>query len=356
MLTPDPREHASIASILLGEPVADAGSVTTELLSRADPAASATVAVYRARGSAPRRWSAVCKVLSGDREGHPNWQSSTDQTHWYWWRREELAYATGLLGRLSGGLRAPRFLNAFGREGGEVAVWIEDVIAPPATTWSVARYGRCARQLGRAQAAMAREVPEVSWLVRGFLAGYLDRHDERYAHHDADWDVAAAALALLADRRRLLAAVDQLPTTLCHNDFHALNLFGDDGESVAIDWSFVGLGPLPTDAGALAVDAVLDYGAPATRVAELHDAVEEGFAAGLRDEGWAGDEARLRLAMRVIAGLKFAWVALVTTDPAPELLARWGERYGVPGEQVRDDWRAVATWLTGIATDAAARL
>ncbi len=356
MLTHDPRELASIASIVLGEPVRDTGEVTEELLSRPDPAASATVAVYRCSGETPRPWSAVCKVLSPKREGHPNWRASADPAHWYWWRREEMAYTTGLLGRLTGGLRAPGYLNAFGRDG-DVALWVEDVAAPRATTWDLDRYRECAGHLGRAQRAFAGDVPDHGWLARGFLAGYLDRHEAWFETYPSDWEVTAAAAALMADRRRLLGVLDEYPATLCHNDFHALNLFGEDGgPSIAVDWSFVGVGPLPVDAGAFAVDAVLDYGAPAERVGDLHEAIEDGFVAGLRSAGWRGDDARLRLAMRVVAGLKFAWVAPVVSDPAPELLDRWGARYGVPGEQVRDDWRGVAAWLAGIAAAAAARL
>ncbi len=357
MLTPDPREHASIASIVLDEPVWDAGDVETELLSPPEPPASATVAVYRARGSVPRPWSAVCKVLAGDRRGHPNWPASDDMAHWYWWRREEMAYTTGLLGQLAGGLRAPRFLNAFGRPGGRVALWIEDVTAPRASTWSVGRYGESARHLGRAQLEMTSVLADDGWLVRDFLPGYLARHDGIVAGSTADWEVLVAARALLSDRARLLAVVDEFPSTLCHHDFHALNLFGDEGgPSIAIDWAFVGIGPLPVDAGPFAADAVLDYGAPVASLPGLHEAVETGFVAGLRDGGWAGDDVRLRLAMRVAAGLKFAWVAAAAADPSPETLTRWEAHYGRDGAEVRDDRRWVAEWLVGMAADAAARL
>lgn len=356
MLTPDPREHAAIATILLGEPVWEAGDVETTLLGRPDPAASATVAVYRASGAAPRPWSAVCKVLSGDRMGHPNWPSSDDAGHWYWWRREEMAYATGLLAKLAGGLRAPRFLNTFGRERGQVALWMEDVTAPPASAWTVGRYRECAHQLARAQWELIDGVPEDGWLVDGFLAGYLDRHLGAFDGAPGT-PLVSAARRLMDSRAPLLRHLDAFPVTMCHNDLHAFNLFGEPGgDSIAIDWSFVGRGPLPVDAGAFATDAVLDYGAPPDQLPDLHAAVEDGFAAGMAEAGWSGDEERLRLAMRAAAALKFAWVAPVAADPDPETVARWEAHYGRDGAAIAADRAMVAEWLVDIGTAAAGRL
>ncbi len=353
MWVPDPREYASIASILSETAVWDAGQVTVERLGRPEPAASATVGVWRARGLVPRPWSAVCKVLSGTREAHPRWRSSDDPGHWYWWRREEMAYATGLLARLDGGLRAPRFLNVFARPGDQIALWIEDVEAPPAGEWSIERYALCARQLGRAQWTFARDLPVEAWLRHDFLLGYLERHAGDFGPGAPDTPLVRAAGELMADRRRLLAEAVRFPETLLHNDFHAFDLFGDlEGDSVAVDWAFTGLGPLPFDVGPFAADAVLDYGAPVDRIAELHEAVEGGFIAGLRDHGWRGDEDHLRRAMRLVAALKFAWIAPAVEQPDEARLAKWEAAYGRPAARVRDDWRALAEWLVRTGTAA----
>ncbi len=333
------------------------GDVTEELLSAAEPSASATVAVYRAASSGPPAWSAVCKVLKRGRQGHPRWQSSTDPGHWYWWRREELAYTSGLTGRLAGGLRAPRLLARFDRGNDSVALWIEDITVPRATEWTVERYGVGARHLGRAQAALMRELPAVPWLASGFLAGYLERQAVDFEAEPAETPLMVTTRRLFGDRERLLAAVGEQPLTMCHNDFHALNLFGDEGgESIAVDWAFVGTDPLPADAGPFATDAVLDYGAPVARLGELHEVVEDEFVAGLRDEGWRGDDVRLRMAMRVVAALKFAWIAPVVTRVDDARRARWEAHYGRPGDEVHADWTAVAEWLAEIGPDAARRL
>ena len=139
------------------------------------------------------------------------------------------------------------------------------------------------------------------------------------------------------DQLRFLDALDRLPQTLCHLDLHPANLFaGSDDETVAIDWSFVGLGAIGEDAGNLVPDAVLDFHVPAARIDDLYETVAAGYEAGLRHAGWDGPTASVRLGMAATIAAKYAWILpallraaaedrdVVNGRPFDETLRWWG--------------------------------
>src|SRR5437870_2488650 len=78
----------------------------------AQAVASATTGIRR---FANEGWSVVLKVLRHQAGGSPSWRSGADEKHWYYWRREALAYSSGLLARLAGPLRAPGCYGIFDR-------------------------------------------------------------------------------------------------------------------------------------------------------------------------------------------------------------------------------------------------
>jgi Phosphotransferase enzyme family len=297
------------------------GPPTVEPLPHA-AVASATAGLWRVR-IAER--SAVVKLLAhAPAGGSPNWRSGDEESHWYYWRREAEAYRSGLLAGLGGGIRAPRCDLVADRGDGSVALWLEDLRGDPASSWSLDRYQLAARHLGQAQGEFiaARRLPDDPWLSRRWLRSYLDQPlrrltvptDRELWRHPllAGWFPApptAALQAMRADRGRFLAALDRMPTTLCHHDFHPANLFdGGHGTTAAIDWSFVGIGPLGEDAGNLVPDAVLDFHVDPEDLDALYEAVAGGYAAGLRAAGWSGPDATVRLAMSATMAAKFAWI------------------------------------------------
>ncbi|HMC79867.1 MAG TPA: hypothetical protein VKO35_04885, partial [Acidimicrobiia bacterium] len=74
--------------------------------------ASATAGIWRFTDDS---WSVILKVLRHQAGGSPRWQSGEDEDHWYYWRREALAYSSGLLAHLARPLRAPRCYGVFDR-------------------------------------------------------------------------------------------------------------------------------------------------------------------------------------------------------------------------------------------------
>jgi hypothetical protein len=288
--------------------------------------ATATAAMTRVRAADGR--SAVVKVLAHAPGGGGNWRSGAAVDHWYYWRREALAYGSGLLASLAGGLRAPVCRLVAERPDGSVALWLEDLDGPPAPAWSLDRYRLAARHLGRAQGefvAGGRALPTDPWLSRHWLRDYLEQRDGDRAllgdpglaawRHPllAGWfpDPAATAAGLVrmrADQDALLALLDGLPATLCHLDLHPANLFAVGGATVAIDWAFVGLGAMGEDAGNLVPDAVFDFHVPPARLDALHDAVASGYRAGLADAGAAVGDDDVLLALAAAMAAKYAWI------------------------------------------------
>jgi hypothetical protein len=289
-----------------------------------EPVASASIGIWRVRAGDQ---SAVLKLTEHSDAGHENWRSGEDAAHWYYWRREALAYGSGLLGSLTGGLRAPHCHLVAARPDGSVALWLEDLSGTPGPQWPLARYEHAARHLGQTQGAYmaGRPLPDEPWLSHDWMRAYLRQRDGDLGlvGEPAAWDHSLVAAnftdppvdrlrAMRADQSRLLDALDGLPRTLCHRDLHPANLFVDDkgdDATVAIDWSFVGIGALGDDAGNLVPDSVLDFHVDPHDLDDLYELVARGYEAGLRDSGWDGPPALVRLGMAATIAAKYAWIA-----------------------------------------------
>ncbi|MGH9016587.1 MAG: phosphotransferase, partial [Acidimicrobiales bacterium] len=286
-----------------------------------DPVASATAGLWRVQGG---DWSVVLKVVHHGREGHPNWMAGADEDHWAYWKREVLAYRSGLPDALSGGLRGPHCLGIFDRPDGSVALWLEDAgRGTPATSWTLDAYGAGAHHLGRAQGALALAdpVPDETWFSRDWLRAYLTQRDGDM-HLLSDPTVWAWPLVgnhvsrqwmepmrdMRAHQPELLEILDAVPVTVCHHDLHPANLFTVDDTTVLIDWASVGGGPLGADAAVLVADAVLDFHVAPEEFDPLFEAVRSGYARGLGEAGWSGPVDAVTRAINATLGARYAWI------------------------------------------------
>jgi hypothetical protein len=345
-MTGDPELPVEELRTIFGAAITDRSAVTVQRVY--DPVASASAGIWRVS----TRWrSLILKLVAHSDEGHANWRSGEDPNHWYYWQREVLAYETGLLRSLRGGLRAPDCLLIARRVDGSVALWLEDLVGTPGTRWTLERYRFAARHLGQTQGSylMNQPLPDDEWLSRHWLRDYLRQRDGDLAlvTDAAAWDHALVRLwfptppidrlqAMREDQPRFLDSLDRLPRTLCHLDLHPANLFADGDHSTAvIDWAFVGLGMVGEDAGNLVPDAVLDFHVAPSRVDDLYETVVTGYDLGLRDAGWDGSISVVRLGMAATIAAKYAWIApailRVTSDhrellngrPVAEALKWW---------------------------------
>ncbi|MBB6035847.1 phosphotransferase [Phytomonospora endophytica] len=155
--------------------------------------------------------------------------ASREPDHWAYWRREALAYESGVL-PTGPGLRAPRCFGVV-----DDAVYLEDVDGEPEKPVVAAA------RLGRWQATA--KIPQVPWLSGHQLA-------QRVAVSELDWSAVDADPRMPAvwnRRGELLDALARLPKVLSHGDFHSANLLAADGDTVAVDWCTLGLAPPGAD-------------------------------------------------------------------------------------------------------------
>jgi hypothetical protein len=171
---------------------------------------------------------------------------ATDPRHWAYWRREPLAYASGVL-PAGPGLAAPRCYGVV-----DDVVYLQDIAGMPESPRVAAR------RLGEWQATSL--IPqELPWLAGHQLA-------QRLAVSELDWSAVDAdpRLASIWSRRHdLLATLHSVPGVLSHGDFHTGHLIAADEATVVLDWATLGVSPVGADLAHLGLstleDLVADY-------------------------------------------------------------------------------------------------
>lgn len=193
-------------------------------------------------GAGEQRFSLIRKSFQPERSGRHT-ESAGDPRHWAYWRREPLAYASGvLINPLGAGLVAPYCYDII-----DDVVYLADVAGPPERT-EVA-----AHRLGVWHATAP--IPDAPWLAGDQLA-------QRVTATEPDWaaiDAPAEVRAVWDRRHELLKSLDAVPVVLCHGDFHPGNLIDTGGESTTVlDWGTLGTGPAGTDLAHLALATLTD--------------------------------------------------------------------------------------------------
>jgi hypothetical protein len=318
--------------------------------------------VFRVSGSArvgdgPRPWSVILKVLPGTTGSPIGWSYPV---------REALAYERGLLQDLPPGLEAPR---CFGHTeyGGQHQLWLED-LGSNAMRWRLDDYGRAARALGRFNGAYVsgRSLPVAGWLSRQWLRSWLaegaaavrelphlQRHPlvQRVFPHE----VLDRLLHLWAHRQELLDALDRLPQVLSHNDAFRRNLFLKSERLFAVDWAFLGPGPIGAELAPLVTASVAFVGVALDRWRDLEETAVEAYLGGLQDAGWRGRSDQARFGFAAYSALRYGpgCVRLVlpalldeTAQPQVELVL------GIPFDQVLQLWAALCLEHVRLGEDA----
>lgn len=293
----------------------------------------------RTRG-AVHPWSLILKVSHSPvgrawpdgRVAPAGW--GTDPTHSQYWKREALAYRSGLLDDLPGALVAPRCFGVDERAEDTIWLWLEEVHETERRPWPLARYGVAARHLGQFNGAYVagRPLPTAPWLNRGFLRAWtvdparaaltdLIARAETWAHPLVrpcfPIPVAERLLRLQAERDDLLAALERQPQTLSHLDAFPGNLLAREAaggqQTVALDWAFVGLAALGEEIGHLVAWSLLLDAVAVTEAEQLRAVVLEGYQQGLREAGWPGSAVELTRAVAcgasIAAALRWAFSA-----------------------------------------------
>lgn len=310
---------------------------------------SVTGGVYRVRAGAD---SVVLKVVRHGVDGTPDglWLSGAEPEHRNYWKREWLAFDTGLLDGLPGRLRAPRTLLTTEHADGECWIWMEDVLGRHGPALSLDDYARVGHDLGTTQGAFAGgavALPDDPWLSRRWLRGWVEACAPmgEALTDDTLWrdspvgfmrHLVDRAVEIWARREELLAIVEGAPQTVVHYDFWPSNVFVGDGGTVAIDWSQIGIGGLTQDLDQLTLDAVWMLVRPDTDPRQLERRVLGGYVDGLREAGLDIDESQVWQWYAAAASVRYVPLlgGQAHTAADPGLVAAQERRFGRPYAEI----------------------
>jgi hypothetical protein len=163
-----------------------------------------------------------------------------DPRHWRYWRRELLAYESGLLPH-GPGLTAPRWLGSDAD-----AIYLEQAFG------AAERPELAAERLAAWQTTT--EPPDVPWLAGHQLVQRIEASDLDWTAVDADPELAR----IWARRDDLLDVLSAVPSVLSHGDFHPGNLVAAGRDTVVLDWGTFGIAPVGAPLAHLALGAVRD--------------------------------------------------------------------------------------------------
>lgn len=329
-----PEYMTSLVRKVLGDPSAQAGEWGLEKLKGGLELGSA---IYRLSGTAKagaadQSWSLIIKAIQSD-------HTHDDPAGCHYWKRDPLAYQSGLLYTLPGRVTAPRLIDV--RENPDGSVWIcmEEVKDEQAHPWSLELYARVARQLGEFNGAFlaGRPLPGETWITQHWLRKYLQLAApmvDFLRQNPANPVVQkmlpgislSMTLAVWEEHGRMLKILDGMPQTFCHQDAFERNLFYRAGELVAIDWNFAGIAPAGTELVAL-VGALGLVHFPSNQARELDQACFEGYLEGLRQAGWQPDPRQVRLCYCLTVILRYV-IGATIGEMLPGLL----------NQATRDHW------------------
>ncbi|HEY8824270.1 MAG TPA: hypothetical protein VIP07_05220 [Candidatus Limnocylindria bacterium] len=304
-------------------------------------------------GGAEREWSLILKAWRRD----PTTDAAAE---WTYWKREFLAYSSGILDDLPG-ISAPRLFGA-ADEGDVAFVWLEEISEQGDHRWPTERYVTAALHFGRFNGAYlaGRPIPNPPFLSRDQLRSWTNwipwvdivRSPGSWSH-----PLAAAALPdppierlehLYSQVGPLFDRMDRQPQTFSHLDAWRSNLIAAHGphnevQTIAIDWSSVGTAPAGQELAVLVGGSHIWLDAEPDQLATMSKRAFTAYVDGLRDAGWRGEERDVRFAYAASTALYLApviafWIARIA-DPARR---EWVERKcGRPIEEVVRGWAVV---------------
>ncbi len=328
--------------------------------------------LFRVHGTANlaggiKDWSLVLKVLQA-----PNTNEMSEPTDSFYWKREALAYQSGLLARLPDCFSAPQCFGVMERPGNVIWLWLEEIQEMSGVVWHLARYLRAAYHLGyfNGTYAVPGVLPNDVWLSRGLIRAWVadsaylvdciqDTHiwNHPLLQHTRLPMFTPAILELWAQRERWFTTLEGLPQTLCHHDIWRKNLLtrshpqhGD--QTVAIDWEVVGKGAVGEDIGNLIGVSLLNFDIVAADMTAFAARMLDAYVQGLRDAGWQADRHVVCAVAQATAALRCGfstagWPAAIVRDSEKrdQYVRDTEQRWGRSIEDIFAQWAAVTSFL-----------
>jgi hypothetical protein len=286
--------------------------------------------IYRLHGKAQEAgnllpWSLVIKIIRPD----PIYANPHDYRYW---KREVLAYQSGVLNDLTGSVVAPRCYDICTQPDGSLWLFLEDIKVESSSSWSLEQYARTARYLGKFNGAylVGYPLPDAAWVARGWLRNYLEHARRAFdfirtnPHHPLvqglfPGNTLPQILAFWDLHPRLLEKLDNLPQTFCHQDAFDRNLFLQQGQVIAIDWGYAGIAPLGSELAPLMAAAIGLGGFPASQARELDNACFTAYLEGLHQAGYRPDARQIRLGFTLTLCLRYL-LGNIAGETIPSLL------------------------------------
>jgi hypothetical protein len=326
--------------------------------------------IYRFSGSAHSRdeilpWSLILKTIcSPDGKDNP--------TSLNYWKREALAYQSGLLDNLPGGLCAPRCFKIVEQPGLEVWLWLEEMIDETEASWSLEQYSKIAHRLGQFNGAYfeERSLPTQPWLARGWLRAWvagalpvIPVSAGVLAHPLVSRifppDIYQRMLQVWSEHEAWLAMIEHQPQTLSHLDAFRRNLFrrrdqGGEMQIFLIDWAFLGSAALGEEIAPLVAASLNFLEIDPDQTQALDKIVFESYVEGLVEAGWQGDPQIVRFTYAASSVLRYSiGVVGITSMIADENQHVWLEQaFGHSLEEMVDVWAKTTRFLYDRADEA----
>ena len=296
-------EMSTVAASVLG--VTEVRVETTSFQEINKPHADGrTIGIVRVSGAASvagqsRPWSCVTKIIDLNAEliiGTP-----VDP------RNEVLVYERGYFAGGDAGLR-PAKCHHISRKSEKVTIlWLEDLTDASAPPFDVEVMAEMARHLGKWNASVARNPPQVdfqlgrdfqvvSWKGFNFAARMtelIERRDEpmvRELYSRQTIEVAGEFVAALGD---LVERSKALPHAMSLADCPVSNFFHRPGETIAIDWAGLGSEPVGADGGRF-IGSALTWGKNFAQIAVRERDLFANYLAGHWEGGSVEEAAVLR--------------------------------------------------------------
>jgi len=320
-----PASLGDVVGLAAGDPTFPISDWKVERLSDQGIRSPDGLLLFSGEGGAEpnaRHWSVVVKVIDNE-DADP-----VPQDHLWYWKREVLAFESGLLNDLPAGLSAPSCYRIETHDG-SVWIWMEHVADGSPKVWGTDEFRRAAYASGRFGGAYlnGRSLPDESWLVSDHARGWVGEEAPESAWSNAlvqrffPAPLHERVRRLWDDREVVFDWLQRLPQTFAHGDYHRRNLMirrladGTDGV-VAVDWAWCGTAPVGGDLGMLLGMSANFGDIEPEALPEMERRVCDAYLVGLRESGWSGDSGLARLGYT-------AWLAAYAGMTAPALTAFW---------------------------------
>jgi hypothetical protein len=291
--------------------------------------------LYRFSGKAKIKdeaipWSLILKII-------PSSEENSDPSSFRYWKREALAYQSGVLNQLPGGVTAPQCIATEEKPDGACWIWMEDVKDEIGKPWLLDQYGIVARCLGRFNGAYltGQPFPTGPWVTHNWLRKYvehgaplvrwvLNSMDHPLIQHSMPGITVEFAQQVWDERLEILDIIERLPQSFCHQDAFPGNLFfrhtpNHQPEVVAIDWSYNGIAAVGEEIAPLIYASVVEGAVSLGDAYKLEQIVLDGYLEGLRQAGWQEDPDIIRFSYAATIYWRYSIGAFIG-DGLPRML------------------------------------